>query len=249
MEKRPQQATPAVWITIISILAVISAIWWWVQRPAYIAIQQRETSVNDKILLTLAGGQTIDLTDTSYHITQTPDAVVYSSPSGVTYSPKSIGVTSWNTLYVPEGRKYTLIMADGTQIFLNSKTTLRFKFVTAGRKKQLFVDGEAYFRLLPNDTSVLTVHTPVTDIITANADFDVITYDREHVKTILVRGSLQVTDQRTTVTLKPGTAAIYNADDDFTTAPVDLKEVLNWTEKIKSGTELREKISTLIQEN
>ncbi|NIG53016.1 FecR domain-containing protein [Chitinophaga sp. Cy-1792] len=249
MENSPQRATPAVWITIISILAVISAIWWWVQRPAYVAIPQREAVINDKITLTLSGGQIIDLTDTSYKITQTPDAVVYASPAGVTYTPKGNGVTSWNTLYVPDGRKYTLILADGTQIFLNSKTTLRFKFVNAGRKKQLFVDGEAFFRLLPNDTAILTVHTPVTDITTSNADFDVISYDREHVSTILVRGTLEVTDQRTTVTLKPGTAAIYHSDDDFTTEPADIKEILKWTEKLKSGTELREKISTLIQEN
>ncbi|RAJ75078.1 FecR protein [Chitinophaga dinghuensis] len=245
MKPHPKQAaTPAVWITIICILVVVSAIGWWAQRPVTM-ITPTAAPAEKKIQLILANGETVDLSGQEHKILQSPDATIYISAKGITYSPKGIGVTSWNTLQVPEGKTYSLILADGTNVLMNGKTTIRFKFVNAGRNKQLFIDGEAYFRLVPGDTTLLTVHTPVTDITASGADFLINSYDREHVRTILVSGAVTVTDQRTTVNLKPGTEAVYNADDDFSVKTVNLQEVMSWTKKTQAGNELSQHISTL----
>ncbi|MBV8255303.1 MAG: FecR domain-containing protein [Chitinophaga sp.] len=242
MRPHPKQAaTPAVWITIICILAVVGAIGWWAQKPGAI-IAPTAVPVEKKIQLTLANGEVVDISG-NHQILQSPDATIYISAKGITYSPKGAGVTSWNTLQVPERKMYTLVLADGTKVLMNGKTTIRFKFVNAGRSKQLFIDGEAYFRLVPGDTTLLTVHTPVTDITASGADFLINSYDREHVRTILVRGSVTVTDQRTTVTLKPGTEAVYNVDNDFSVKTVNLPEVMSWTKKIQANNELSQQIS------
>ncbi|SHK97226.1 FecR family protein [Chitinophaga jiangningensis] len=229
MKPHPKQAaTPAVWITLVCILTVIGGIWWWVQQPTIVPVPIVKEEAEKRILLTLANGDVLDLTARQHKIFQSRDATIYASPQGITYSPKGIGVTSWNTLYVPEGKMYSLILADGTYVLLNSKTTVRFKFITAGRNKQLFVDGEAYFRLLPGDSTSLTVHTPMTDINASDAEFAINSYDRGHVRTILAKGTVTVTDQRTTINLKPGTEGIYNADADFSVRNVNLQSALQW---------------------
>ncbi|MBV7532431.1 FecR domain-containing protein [Chitinophaga sp. sic0106] len=242
MKPHPKQAaTPAVWITLVCILTVIGGIWWWVQQPTIVPVPIIKEAAEKRIILTLANGDVLDLTPRQHKIIQSRDATIYASPQGITYSPKGIGVTSWNTLYVPEGLTYSLILADGTYVFLNSKTTVRFKFITAGRNKQLFVDGEAYFRLLPSDSTSLTVHTPVTDINASAAEFSINSYDRQHVRTVLARGAVTLTDQRTTISLTPGTEGIYNADADFSVRNVNLQSVLQWATRLPAPQRLNTK--------
>ncbi|WP_143304699.1 FecR family protein [Chitinophaga vietnamensis] len=246
MESPKEQASaPVTWIIVLSLIAFATAAWWWLQKPAYVSVPLTAAPANNRIVLTLADGQIVNLSDSTHASLETNDATLYFTQHGISYTPKILASTGWNTLYIPEGKTYLLLLHDSTRITLNSKTTLRFKFTSPGKSRQLYLDGEAYFKVPPVDQQPFIVHTPVTDITADAATFDVNTYDREHVRTTLISGSLNTTDQRTNVTLEPGMEAIYNADADFSVHPVNVHEIISWTEKATFSNRHAQKLSTL----
>lgn len=146
------------------------------------------------------------------------------------YQSKSL---EWNTLTVPPMQDYHIELADGTEVHLNASSTLRFPFIFAGKTREVYLEGEAYFTVAHNPARPFIVHTGTTSVIALGTAFNVNSYDNNTVTTSLVQGTV-VTDvgDSLDVTLKPGFEAIYHPGERFRVKRFDETVTLGWREGV-----------------
>ena len=185
----------------------------------------------EAITLHLANGQVINLSDAGNKNIQAGNTTIHNAGNGLSYTAQaSAAVQEWNTLYIPSSGNYTLTLADGTVVILNSQTKIKFPFSFPGNTREIYIDGEAFFNVSKNANKPFIVHTPKTNIRVLGTRFNVNTYDSAKISTALVEGSVNIqTAGNTAVTLKPGYEAIFNNDKArFAVAGFDTNETLSW---------------------
>jgi len=137
--------------------------------------------------------------------------------------------TVLNTLDVPAGESYQLTLSDGTEVWLNAATRLRFPFHFGGANREVFVEGEAYFKVAANAQHPFIVHTSLTSVQVLGTAFNINTYQTGTVKTALVSGSVITRDKKNgQQTLRPGIQADYTAGQGFVTSHFDEEDILAW---------------------
>lgn len=110
-----------------------------------------------------------------------------------------------NTMFVPRGGEYALELADGTKVWLNSKTTLKFPARFTGATRTVELDGEAYFEVVRDAGKPFIVRTSDSRITVHGTKFNVYAYSEEPLRhTTLCEGSVSVTAQDGEFLLAPG---------------------------------------------
>lgn len=120
----------------------------------------------------------------------------------------------YNCIEVPRGGEFELKLPDGTTVFLNSETRLRFPgcFIS-GKERRVYLTGEAYFDVAPDSTSPFVVSTDYTSIKVLGTSFNVMAYPEQPQElTTLVNGSVLLGIKSTGefVRLSPGEQGCYN---------------------------------------
>src|SRR5688572_3387647 len=105
------------------------------------AVKKNKQSVN----LVLADGKTFELGNDDAVKTITLDNATLNTDNG-TLQYNSADTTQ-NTLWVPAGESYKILLSDGTEVWLNAATRLRFPSRFYGRQREVYVEGEAYFKV------------------------------------------------------------------------------------------------------
>ena len=141
----------------------------------------------------------------------------------------------YNTIIIPRGGEYQLILSDGSRVWLNSDTRLRYPVSFIGEKREVYLEGEAYFEVSPSDKP-FEVHGGGQSVCVLGTSFNVMAYgDEAKVQTTLVSGSVRVVlDQSDkTVLLTPG----HQAEMDKNIAKISMREVnaenyIGWKDKL-----------------
>lgn len=133
-----------------------------------------------------------------------------------------------NELKVPEKRDYSITLADGTKVRLNSATILRFPFNFNGGKREVYIDGEAYFSVASNAQQPFIVNTPAGAIKVLGTEFNVNTYDNNQLITSLVSGATLVQTENDTLQLAPGQEAIVLKGNPIKKVSFDRATTLSW---------------------
>lgn len=119
-------------------------------------------------------------------------------------------------LHTPSRITSHLILADGTQVTLNSESSIRYPASFDGKTREVYLNGEAYFDVKHDAQHPFIVHTSKFNIRVLGTAFDVKSYDNDAVKeATLIRGSIRVTfpDKPTTeVMLKPTDKLVMQND-------------------------------------
>jgi ferric-dicitrate binding protein FerR (iron transport regulator) len=116
----------------------------------------------------------------------------------------------WNTLFVPTGKDYKVVLSDGSIVHLNAFSRLRFPFAFDGKTREVYLDGEAYFDIATNASQPFIVHTAETSVRVLGTSFNVNAYSDSLVVTSLVQGSVMTNIKESgSVVLKPGMESIY----------------------------------------
>lgn len=98
-----------------------------------------------------------------------------------------------NTLKVPRGGEYQLVLSDGTKVWLNSETELSYSVPFVGEKRHVNLKGEAYFDVAPNKDMPFVVSSGNQEIQVLGTEFNVSAYPNENqTVTTLVEGKVQV---------------------------------------------------------
>ncbi len=136
------------------------------------------------------------------------------------YKDEHSTVAAWNTLTTPRGGQYRLTLPDGTQVWLNAASALRFPTAFVAAERVVELTGEAYFEVAKDASKPFLVKaTGGTDVKVTGTHFNVNAYEEEAVSTVtLLEGAVTVNQQK----LAPGEQATrQNGRIRVTTADVD----------------------------
>ena len=143
------------------------------------------------------------------------------------------------TIHVPAGQRAEVTLADGTHVWLNSRSTLRFpeQFSTNARNVEL--DGEGYFSVQHNEESPFIVQTPKYAIQVLGTEFNVKAYpEDELITTTLTSGKVAVQLPEEKYMLRPNQELVYNTVDKRATVQGVSDNSTNWRDGSLIFTEL-----------
>lgn len=169
----------------------------------------------DKAILTLADGSKIVLDNqakgtisenTGVTISKTADGQLIYKANAKTNGTTEI---AYNTIETPKGGQYQVVLPDGTKVWLNAASSLKYPEIFAGAERKVELTGEAYFEVTKNKSLPFKVMSKNQEIEVLGTHFNVNTYmDDQSIKTTLLEGSVKVSNSKSVKILKPGEQAI-----------------------------------------
>jgi transmembrane sensor len=170
-----------------------------------------------KAILYLADGSRIALDDSAKgKLARQGDAVVSKENSnGISYqqngfqAQKTNGIQDskvlLNTLVVPLGATYKLVLADGSKVWLNSGSSLKFPVSFSSPRRKVELLGEAYFEVAKNAKLPFVVKTAIQDVLVTGTHFNVMAYPEDRLTTTtLFEGQVHIVNGQDRKVLKPG---------------------------------------------
>jgi transmembrane sensor len=138
---------------------------------------------------------------------------------------------TYNTIETPIGGQYEVVLSDGSLVWLNAATKLRFPTKFIGGERKVELSGEGYFEIEHNKAMPFKVLSRQQEITVLGTHFNVSNYaDEPVVKTVLLQGSVKVTlvnKENTSALLKPGQQATLMANN-FTVSKTDTTAAVAW---------------------
>ena len=189
-----------------------------------------------KAQLVLANGKKVDLRpETSLQLEEVGGTRILTSDNRIKYSGKDSlagqsAEVKYNTLIVPRGGEFSLELADGTRVWLNAESRLRYPVAFTGKERKVEMEGEVYFEVAKNKEKPFIVTVNGVDIRVLGTSFNVSAYQEEVVAT-LVEGKVQLKKGNEQVILSPNQQAIWS-DDEFRVKQVDARNYVLWKEGI-----------------
>jgi ferric-dicitrate binding protein FerR (iron transport regulator) len=143
-------------------------------------------------------------------------------------------MTNYHLLTVPRGGEYSLTLADGTKVWLNSDTRLRFPLPFADNAREVYLEGEAYFEVQRDENRPFSVRTNLGTVQVLGTAFNIAAYpENRNFATTLVTGSVEVVAAERLVRLVPGMHAIWREGrEQFDIHEVDVSRYTSWIKGI-----------------
>ncbi|UFH34067.1 FecR family protein [Flavobacterium acetivorans] len=211
--------------------------------PKQIIVENNIKAGTDKAILTLADGSEITLTKGQNYqnqgISSNGEQVVYGK------NVKKDSEILYNYLTIPRGGQFSITLSDGTQVWLNSESKLKYPTnFTEGKTREIeLVYGEAYFDVSPSTShkgSKFKVFSGNQNIEVLGTEFNVKGYkDEDVIYTTLIEGKVAIETNKTKKILHPGQQATYSLTKQTTVInPVDLYNETSWKNGVFSFKDL-----------
>lgn len=156
--------------------------------------------------------------DKEITVTGEKDRLVYTSSEG-----KNVDGIRFNELEVPRGGEYKVKLADGTLVYLNSATRMKYPVKFDEKERKVYLSGEAYFEVTKDLERPFFVEMEGVEVRVYGTSFNVNTYQKESIQAVLVKGSIgvKVLASGMESVIKPGQMAEFKQGN----TKVDVKEV------------------------
>lgn len=224
-----------------ALAAVIFGFWFSTSQQTTINPNARVVNKNDiapggnKAVLTLANGEVIDLSSDKNGIVIHAGQLAYSDGTEI----KTNGTNALeepaqlNTIATPVGGQYQVILQDGTKVWLNAASSLRYPSRFNNKERNVEISGEAYFDVTHDEKRPFKVRSKGQQVEVLGTAFNIMAYDNEDmVKTTLLRGAVRVAGlgplKAKIVTLLPGQQSLLTAQQISVNNNPDLEEVVSW---------------------
>lgn len=148
-----------------------------------------------KAILTTAMGNTISLLPSDQGDIQVDENIlVTNGQAGIVYNnAKSTELSlQYNTLQTPKGGEYTVTLSDGTRVYLNAASKMKYPVMFDEEKREVFLSGEAYFEVTKDTNRPFYVITDAMRVKVYGTEFNVNTYSMQGIQTVLVSGKVGV---------------------------------------------------------
>ncbi len=177
-------------------------------------------SGGNKAVLTLADGNEISLDEANNGMLAQQNNIVITKTAagqiifdmkdaiGNDRKQEDLNPDAYNTITTPKGGKYMLILPDGSKVWLNAASSLRFPVSFAKTERKVILKGEAYFEVYKNKIAPFKVIVEDAEVKVLGTHFNIMAYtDEASIKTTLLEGSVNVTINNWNALLKPGEEA------------------------------------------
>jgi ferric-dicitrate binding protein FerR (iron transport regulator) len=136
----------------------------------------------------------------------------------------------YNIISTPRGGQYQVTLADGTRVWLNAASSIRFPVLFTGKERKVEITGEAYFEVTKNSRMPFKVKATTSEIEVLGTHFNVNAYDDEAaVKTTLLEGLVKVSAGNQSVKyLQPGQQSAIKEGRISVVNNADIEEVMAW---------------------
>ncbi|HEY4207149.1 MAG TPA: FecR domain-containing protein [Puia sp.] len=136
----------------------------------------------------------------------------------------------YNTISTPQGGTYAITLSDGTRVWLNTGSSLKYPTAFSGPARSVELKGEAYFEVASDAARPFTVLGGGQTIKVLGTHFNINTYDNEPaVRTTLLQGSVKVVRDEHELLLRPGEQSISTATGSLRVKKdIDTTEVMAW---------------------
>ncbi|WP_421918529.1 FecR family protein [Marinifilum sp.] len=195
--------------------------------------------------LVLSTGERIRLGDKDLLLEESEQNVtIHNKDRSLNYitSDKKTAKLRYNYLIMNRGEEYLITLADGTKVWLNSESKLKFPTQFADNIRVVEFEGEGYFEVAKNEKAPFIVKTKQLDVEVLGTEFNLSAYaDEESVKTALVEGSVKISPNYgdiENIIIKPDEMAVLNiADHKLDVEQVDAKAYGRWRKGLFSFNE------------
>lgn len=234
---------PIPWLRYASVAAMLFLIGAFSYLHFYPSASTQADTLNTKVInispgsnratLTLADGSTISLdqaqvgaiaVQSGIHISKTTEGrIIYQEGEG------NIGTQQYNTIKTPMGGQYQIQLPDGTKVWLNAASSLKYPASFRAQSDRLVeLDGEAYFEVAHNAAQPFRVKSATQTVEVLGTHFNVNSYDNgTRTVTTLEQGSVKVSSAAISKKIIPGEQAINNSGK-ITIQDADLETALAW---------------------
>ena len=161
---------------------------------------------------------------------------VATSNRGIVYEEHGKGVVTeeYNKLTTPIGGEYSLVLSDGTKVFLNADSELKYPVEFSDGKRIVDLKGEAYFEVHKDSLRPFVVRMNGAEVTVLGTSFNVNTYgDDGQIYTTLVNGAVRVSSVKNgqAEVLKPGMQSVMDVQSgQLTVREVDVEPYVAWRE-------------------
>ena len=216
---------PSFWWAAAALLPILFSVWFIYNysgndkqlAKTETSPEQTTTSIEpgtDRAMLTLADGSVVFL-DTEDHqaIMGQQNVKLFNANGQLSYKATAQALegkeVQFNKISTPRGGQYTIELHDGTKVWLNAASSLRYPTVFTGRSRQVELEGEGYFEVAENASKPFIVKlTDGTEVTVLGTHFNINSYaDENSVKTTLLQGSVLVQQGIRQQKLRPGDQA------------------------------------------
>ncbi|SEO11351.1 FecR family protein [bacterium A37T11] len=201
--------------------------------------RQRKTDIclrdDHQALLTLSNGKTISLTDTTSGIFAdvTGTQIRIKRNTSLIYDNTTTTVSTstpiFNTISTAKGSTYQFTLPDGTKVWLNTASEIKFPIVFTTNDREIYLSGEAYFEVIPKKNKPFIVQANNSQIRVFGTNFNVHAYPSDSpTTTTLLSGSVQVQKDHKKVNLHPGEQAIVQSSGYIELQPANIPHIMAW---------------------
>ncbi|MBE7172434.1 MAG: FecR domain-containing protein [Williamsia sp.] len=225
------------------ILCIIGTWFWMNRREPSLATPFPQARTNKpvagsgkNIVLTLDNGQTLALDSTpNGFIVRQNGATAMLGNGNLTYNGEgSAANAGYNTLTIPKGKQFQVLLPDGTRVWLNAASSMRYPTVFTGGERRVEITGEAYFEVAkdPSLPFRVKVQDKPAEIEVLGTHFNINAYSNEAgINTTLLEGSVKVSAGVNQVVIKPGQQARVTSGIKVV-KKANLQKVMAWKEGV-----------------
>ncbi len=213
-----------------SVVLLFACWWWWPEKQPETDLLAMESGTSSAIIR-LADGKEYKLSDTTGKIATDLTAVdiCLDANRNVRYVVKDSATQErqMNTLIVPRGGFYSIVLADGSSVKLNAESQLTYPVLFSAEERVVYLKGEAYFEVSANPEKPFRVICDRREVTVTGTKFNVSAYPEECMYTTLAEGVVAVSNGTEQQVLKPGEQAIVS-DGKIQVRPVDVVLYMAW---------------------
>lgn len=189
---------------------------------------------SNKAVLTLADGSEIQLDSSGNQVIRQGSASIRQAGGQLQYTAGTgTAINSYNTLTIPRGGQFQVTLPDGSRVWLNSASVLRYPVSFPGKERTVELQGQGYFEIAADASRPFNVKVNDMEVQVLGTHFDIMAYpDENSINTTLLQGAVKVVRGKKSVVLMPGQQAVAaSAGHSINVRDADTDNVIAW----KSG--------------
>lgn len=186
---------------------------------------------SNKAVLTLADGSAVALDSAAGRVMQQGNTTVHLQNGGLQYAVQGgSNPVSYNTLVTPRGGQYRLVLSDGTKVWLNAASRLKYPTAFTGKERVVELEGQGYFEITPDAAQPFKVRVNNMEVLALGTSFDIMAYaDEKTVNATLLTGAVKVSADQESRLLQPGQQAVLAQGSDIIgVSRVNTENVIAW---------------------